>query len=78
METINVELSVNYVTKLATVPRYVVHDHHQASHLKLITWLVIKLETIALRWLTQVPLTTSLLIFKISHYTLNMVVMRTL
>ena len=34
MVPINVELFVDYVTKLATVPRYVIRDHHHASHLK--------------------------------------------
>ncbi|KAL6321364.1 hypothetical protein AAG906_016419 [Vitis piasezkii] len=42
MVPINAELFVNYVTKLATVPRYVVPNHHHASHLKPTTWLEIK------------------------------------
>ncbi|RVW22546.1 hypothetical protein CK203_105652 [Vitis vinifera] len=42
MVPINAELFVNYVTKLAIVPRYVVPNHHHASHLKPTTWLEIK------------------------------------
>ena len=48
MVPINAELFVNYVTKLATVPRFVVPDHHHTSHLKPTTWLGIKPTTVTL------------------------------
>ncbi|KAL6313322.1 hypothetical protein AAG906_008937 [Vitis piasezkii] len=48
MVLINAELSVYYVTKLATVPRYVIPDHHHASHLKPTTWPGIKLAMVTL------------------------------
>ena len=48
MVPINDELFVNYVTKLATVPRYVVPDHHHASHLKPTTRPGIKPATVTL------------------------------
>ena len=48
MVLINAELSVYYVTKLATVPRYVIPDHHHASHLKPTTWPGIKLAIVTL------------------------------
>ena len=48
MVLINTELSIYYVTKLATVPRYVVPDHHHASHLKPTTRPGIKPATVTL------------------------------
>ena len=41
MVIISFALCVNYVTRLAIVPKYVAHIHNHNSHLKLITWLVI-------------------------------------
>ncbi|KAL6310879.1 hypothetical protein AAG906_018028 [Vitis piasezkii] len=38
MVPINAELFVNYVTKLATMPRYVIPDLHHTSHLRPTTW----------------------------------------